>query len=191
MVRMIAGMLIEETEADLGKSAADPTPTVIGCWYYNTTLGLFRYWNGTVWATGYATDPTPTAVGDMYYNTTLGLFRYWNGTVWTTLQSISKGSIFNTAIGANANFFAADLVPTSTPTLFRIYVCLSVAGVFNVQRTHGGVTVTENLNAGNALVANAAYMFDTLVDAGDTINLQTTVATTIIECSIVEKDNVE
>ena len=107
------------------------------------------------------------------------------------LQPISKGSIFNEAIGANANFFAADLAPTSTPTLFRIYVCLSVAGVFNVQRTNGGVTVTENLNAVNELVANAAYMFDILVDAGDTINLQTTVAATIIKCSVVEKDNVE
>lgn len=115
-----------------------------------------------------------------------------DGTALTTLLlPIPKGSIFNTAIGANTNFFAADLVPTSTPTLFRTLVCLSVAGVFNVKRTHGGVTVTENLNAGNALVANAAYMFDTLVDASDTINLQTTVAATIIKCSVVEKDNVE
>lgn len=107
------------------------------------------------------------------------------------LLPISKGSIFNTAIGANANFFAANLAPTSTPTMFRIYVCLSVAGVFNIQRRNGAVTQTENLNAGNALVANAAYMFDILVDAGDTINLQTTVAATIIKCSVVEKDNVE
>lgn len=107
------------------------------------------------------------------------------------LTPTSKGSIFNTAIGANTNFFAVNLAPTGTPTLFRIYVCLSVAGVFNVQRRNGGVTQTENLNAGNALVANAAYIFDILVDAGDTINLQTTVAATIIKCSVVEKDNVE
>jgi len=107
------------------------------------------------------------------------------------LQPIPKGSIFNTAIGANTNFFAPNLVPTNTPTLFRIYVCLSVAGVFNIQRRLGAVTQTENLNAGIALNANAAYMFDILVDAGETINLQTTVAATIIKCSVAEKDNME
>ena len=74
------------------------------------------------------------------------------------LSPISKGTIFNTPIAANTNFFAVNLIPTSTPTLFRIYVCLSLGGVFNVQRRNGLVTLTENLNSGNALTANAAYM---------------------------------
>ena len=33
----------------LGKYAADPTPTEVACWYYNTTSNFFKYWNGTAW----------------------------------------------------------------------------------------------------------------------------------------------
>ncbi|GAJ01723.1 unnamed protein product [marine sediment metagenome] len=102
---------------------------------------------------------------------------------------IEKGRIFNTAIGAAANFFAADLEPTNSPTTFRIYICLDTDGTLSVQRTSPPappVTVAEELNQGIALEADAAYMFDILVHEDDTINLQTSVVAQILYCLVVE-----
>jgi hypothetical protein len=58
----------------LGKYAADPTPTEVGCWYYNTASNFFRYWNGTVWVTW------PS-----------GGFTLWDGTGTTTLVAATAG----------------------------------------------------------------------------------------------------
>ncbi len=103
---------------------------------------------------------------------------------------IQKGRIFNTAVLAATDFFAADLAPSNTPTTFRIYVCLDTAGVFDVQRTSAAVTVAEELNSGGALAADAAYMFDILVHEDDTINLQTSVGAQILYCIVIEVPSV-
>jgi hypothetical protein len=104
---------------------------------------------------------------------------------------LSLGIIFNTAVNANTNFFANSIAPVNVPCTFRIYICLSVAGILSVQRTKSSVTVAEQLNGGTALVANAAYIFDIIVDQGSTINLQTTgTGTTILKCIVIEKDTV-
>jgi len=107
------------------------------------------------------------------------------GTGFTLIQ---KGRIFNSARGVNTDFFSAALNPTNSPTTFRIYIATDVAGILSVRRTNTAtaVTVTENLNAGANLNADAAYMFDILVTSSETINLRYNIATTIIYCLIVE-----
>jgi hypothetical protein len=102
------------------------------------------------------------------------------------LQTILKYSLFNTAVSANINIFAAGLTPTNSPTIFRIYACFDASGVLSVQRTKGAVTVSERLNGGVALSANAAYLFDILVESGESINLQYSVAATALSLKVVE-----
>jgi len=99
---------------------------------------------------------------------------------------VEEGQVFNTSITANTNIFAIDLVPIVPPAIFRIYACFAAAGILIIRRTRGGVTISENLNAGASLVADAGYMFDIIVDDGDTINLQYSVATTAKKVSVVE-----
>lgn len=105
-------------------------------------------------------------------------------------------SITNQAILANTMIVAPDLTkqtvlkPKKSPCIFRIYVCLSVAGIFSVQRYDPSRTIAvENMNQGVALTANAGYMFDVLVDQGEGIDFQTTVGATILKLSVVEKDD--
>jgi hypothetical protein len=98
----------------------------------------------------------------------------------------SKGVIFNTAITANANIFASALTPTYTPCIFRIYCCFSASGVLSVRRTKAGVTVSEQLNSGTALIANAAYAFDIIVGVDETINLQYSVNATCLCLEVIE-----
>ena len=97
-----------------------------------------------------------------------------------------KGYVFNQAILLNTNFFAADLVPSYPPTRSRIHVAMNAAGILSLIRTSGGAPVTENLNAGVGLNANAAYIFDVVVALADTINLQYSVAATILSCIVTE-----
>lgn len=86
---------------------------------------------------------------------------------------IAKAAVFNTALpAAEADILGADITPTNSPSYLRIYVCVAVAGIFRVAREVGGVTVDENLNSGDNLVANAAYMFTVPWRTGDSINFE-------------------
>lgn len=99
---------------------------------------------------------------------------------------ILKDSKFNTSVTADTNIFSSELSPSYSVTLFRIYACFSAAGVLSVKRIRGGVTVTEKLNEGSNLSANAAYSFDIVVKSGETINLQYSATATALELSVSE-----
>lgn len=86
---------------------------------------------------------------------------------------IAKAALFNTPLpAAEANWLGFDIRPTNSPSYLRLYVCVDVAGVLRVARTSNWSTVTENLNLGNQLVANAAYMFTIPWRSGDSINIR-------------------
>jgi len=99
------------------------------------------------------------------------------------LPPLAKATIFNAALpAAEAGWLGADIAPTNSPSFLRLYVCVAAAGIFRVARTVGGVTVAENMNAGNALVANAGYLFDVEWRAGDTLNFRYSVTGANILC---------
>lgn len=113
-----------------------------------------------------------------------------NGSMLGKQVPLAKDAIFNTAVVAAANIFGAALIPSyATPqhaTYFRIYAAFDVAGVLTVRRTEGLVTVSENLNSGANLAANAAYAFDIVVRENQTIQLRYSVNATALELSINE-----
>jgi hypothetical protein len=87
-------------------------------------------------------------------------------------KPVNKSNVFNTALPAiGADLLAADITSLKSPGVFRIYVCIAVAGILTVDRTLAGATVSENLNAGTALVANAGYMFTVSVREAESYNL--------------------
>jgi len=104
----------------------------------------------------------------------------------TEIVPLVKGFVFNTAVGAGADIFATPLSPTNSPATFRIYACFDAGGIFTVRRTRNAVTVSEELNSGVALNANAAYIFDIIVQEGDTINLRHSVGATILYLIVIE-----
>ena len=104
----------------------------------------------------------------------------------TELIPVTKGTKFNEAVGPAADIFDPDLSPSRTPTSFRIYAAFDTAGVLTVRRTKAGDTVSEELNSGVALVKDGAYVFDIVVDTGETINLQHSVGATILYLIVLE-----
>lgn len=108
----------------------------------------------------------------------------------------SKVNLFNTTITDTTPILASDITPTYSPTLFRIYAVFDTALRFEVLRTVGTITVVEQLNGGANVNAGAAYMFDILVDSGESINFQAyidgtgTTTATLFKMSVVEKPGV-
>ncbi len=101
---------------------------------------------------------------------------------------IPKADVFNTALpAAEANWLASDIVPTNSPSLLRIYICVSVAGIIRIARTQGVTLLTEDINRGATLVANSAYIFDVLWSRLDRLNVRYSVSGGVIRRLIINE----
>lgn len=93
----------------------------------------------------------------------------------TSIIPIEKASLHNVPLPViNTNWLSSNIVPTRTPTTFRIEVAVSISGNFSAAITNRGDTqvVTFNVVAGPTLTANGVYIFDLLVHSGDTVNFR-------------------
>lgn len=118
------------------------------------------------------------------------------GDVYRILRSedpmtpLSKGVIHNTAYVTPNDFFGTALAPTIEPTLFRCQGLFDAAGVLSVRiirgGVRGGVNVGGNFNHGVVLGANELYVFDTLVQLGDTINYRYSASCNILSFKVLE-----
>ena len=105
---------------------------------------------------------------------------------------ISKATLLNQTITDSQPILSSYITSEYPPTLFRIYAVFDTELRLDVIRTLGYDTVYEQLNAGINLNANAAYMFDILVDELENINLQAyidgsgTTTATLLKLSIIE-----
>jgi len=97
-----------------------------------------------------------------------------------------KASIFNQTVTANTNIFSTDISPQFNPSVFRIYATFNASGNLIVTRTKSGVTVNETLNGGTVLNANSAYIFDVIVELGETINLQYSANAAALVLKVIE-----
>ena len=90
------------------------------------------------------------------------------------IAPIAKATIFNTALpAADTDLLASNITPTNSPSWLRIYATIGIAGKLYLRRTVGGVTVSEDLNSGANLTANAAHCFGPIEwRAGDSLNLR-------------------
>ncbi len=108
-----------------------------------------------------------------------------------TVQTVApnaKAAVFNTALpAAEAAWLATAISPTHSPSHIRIYVCVSVAGVFRVARTIGAATLVEDLNSGVALAAGAGYMFEVPWRSADSINFRYSVTAGTINRLLVDE----
>lgn len=101
-------------------------------------------------------------------------------------RPVLKDSKFNESVTAATDIFDDALSPLATPTYFRIYATFDTAGVLTVRRTKEGATISEELNSGANLNANAAYVFDIIVDESETIQLRYSVNATALKLIVEE-----
>lgn len=105
----------------------------------------------------------------------------------------AKARVFNTVLPAADNdILGTDITPTESPSYLRIYFVAAVAGILRVARTVSGTTITENLNGGNALTANASYMFTVPWRSGDGIDFRySATGANILTLDAIEVSGVE
>jgi hypothetical protein len=163
--------------AALADNLSNPTTTIVG--------SALLAWDGTYWRRVAADSSSRLRVVAESVANPPNLDVALSA-VKSLMTPILKGSVFNASVSADTNIFASDLAPTYSPTAFRIYACFDAAGVLSVVRTKADTTVTEQLNAGYPLNANAAYTFDVIVESGESINLQYSVAATALVLKVVE-----
>ncbi len=101
---------------------------------------------------------------------------------------IKRFSEFNTSETADTDILSSDISPYTVPSYLRIYAVFDTAGVLSLMRTNGGTTVKEKLNSGNSLSADCAYVFDVVMDTGETYNLQYSVNATALKLILLEID---
>lgn len=102
------------------------------------------------------------------------------------LLPIIKGNKFNESATLSTNIFTSNLTCSSTPSMFRIYLCLDTKTKLTVKRTQSAVTVSELLNGGLDLNAGCCYMFDIIVAESQSINFQVSANLTINSLIVVE-----
>lgn len=68
---------------------SDPQTGVLGAIYFNSTQGILKYYNGSVWApvasSGIAVlpdDPSNPSIGQIYFNSSQSTFKGYNGSNW-------------------------------------------------------------------------------------------------------------
>lgn len=97
----------------------------------------------------------------------------------TTLIPTEKALLHDVVLPiAGTNWLTTSLVPTRSPTTFRIEVAISISGTFSATITRGGDTQVVNFNtvAGPALIVDGLYIFELLVHNGDSINFRYSVS---------------
>jgi len=101
-----------------------------------------------------------------------------------------KADLFNTtSINLNTNILSTNIFTDIWPAAeWTLYICPVGSGTLTLRRTQtsSGTTVSELLNSGAALVANAAYVFSFFVSKGEEINFQYSVSSVITKMTVQE-----
>lgn len=98
-----------------------------------------------------------------------------------------KASLFRHGVVAATDFLADEINTTMTyPVIWRIYAGFNAVGVLSLHRRIGAFTRIDELNAGVGLAANAAYMFDVMVEDGEEIQFQYSVNAWINSFKVAE-----
>jgi hypothetical protein len=93
----------------------------------------------------------------------------------TSFIPIEKATLHDVELPEeNINWLDTDLIPTRSPTTFRIEVATSKTGIFSAAITNDGDTQVVNFNvaSGPELIEDGVYVFELLVHKGDSVNFR-------------------
>ncbi len=93
-------------------------------------------------------------------------------------NSTLLGSLINTSILANTNFFSSNLA-MQQPSRIKIVILPASSGTLSLILNSGSSLISGNFNAGAQLNAGSWYEFEIDLPPGVSINLQYSTSTTI------------
>lgn len=116
--------------------------------------------------TAFATAPDATSV-----------YAIWpaplsQNTFEDVMLPVAGGSVHNTTVAALTNILPVDVVITRDTSILRIVTAFSATGRLWANITTGGVTIEAKFFDNFECLLSCFYMFDLVVNAGDSINYQ-------------------
>lgn len=107
------------------------------------------------------------------------------------------GRAFNKAVKKNENILEKDIVMPSAATPVGVAMLVKVSCSFNVSvpsgkamislvRKYKDATIYPKLNEGKQMDSDTAYIFDLIVDEGESINFRLSEDGTILKLSVSE-----
>ena len=100
---------------------------------------------------------------------------------------IDKGVIHGVSKDSGTDFFTSHISPKYTPCVFRAQIIVSKATKFYAAVLHDNAGEKKAVFNGNQdLIADTVYIFDLLVNQGDTVNYEVDDASTTVYCRVHE-----
>ena len=101
-------------------------------------------------------------------------------------EGILKGAIFDTSKNAGADWFSSDIQPTNTPCMHRMFIVMTSTTKVKVILKEGAKTKTGYLNDGAQLDGGELYIFDIMLNMGQSYNIQHDTTNQNVTVTIVE-----
>ena len=100
-------------------------------------------------------------------------------------ESVAKRWETSATIAPDVDWFGADLAPVGVAQItadkstvkHTLQIMVPISTEVNVQLKNNALVKVFDLNEGVALVANAGYQFDLILERGDTYNIQHKIGT--------------
>jgi hypothetical protein len=179
------GQFLDDNFVHLLENAANgtaPTAPLTGQLWYNTTTGVLRVYNGSVFKTlasanAASSAPSSNSIGDLWYDTTNAQLNVWTGSAWLLV-----GPIYSAATGITGAVPAVILDNTATShVVVELYVNDVIVGFisedpsFTPQTTVTGfTTIRPGITLATTLLNGQSPLFQ-----GTATGLNTTSAITI------------
>jgi len=103
----------------------------------------------------------------------------WSISIVVRGTPLEKVNLQNTAVSADTDILPTSLEPLAGPSLLRIMLAMSYAGVFSATITKEEDTQVLHFYEGSNLQADSLYIFDMLVHPGDSVNFRYSVDSTL------------
>lgn len=175
---------------NLLNASSDPSAAVKGDIYYNTSLDVVKYYDGSQWneisGTGTTVSesvPTATSIGEGWFKSSTSELFIWDGTYWVEATSTIQGETLPDQTGNSGKFLSTDGSDTSWQTVDALpsqtgnsgkYLTTdgSIASWDDVDAsTLGGQSGSYYTNyADNAAATAAASLVDSAPGTLDTLN---------------------
>jgi hypothetical protein len=133
------GQFLDDNFVHLLENAANttaPTAPLTGQLWYNTTTGVLKVYNGSVFKTlasanAASSAPSSNSIGDLWYDTTNAQLNVWTGSAWLLV-----GPIYSAATGVTGAVPAVVLDNTATSHIVvQLYVNDTIVGFISEDPT--------------------------------------------------------
>ena len=153
-----------------GANSSAPSNPLTGQLWFDTSTGLLKIYNGTIFktisaATSSSSAPSNNVQGDLWYNTTTQQLSVWTGSAWLVVGPSTTG-------GTGAVSTVITDISTTAHQVLEFTVGNSIVGIVSKDTTFtpqnaipGFTTIAPGINLAANIAGNVTYFSGTATDS--------------------------